>query len=86
MAKDHEVERIAKKLDKMVHKKNTVSWVCQLARQWTQDQRPQHQKSGRGEAVQEYCGVGVMHLCSHRTIWKATERCWLFVVLNLKKN
>lgn len=27
MAKDHEVERIAKKLDKMVHKKNTVSWV-----------------------------------------------------------
>lgn len=28
MAKDPEVERIAKKLDKMVHKKNTVSSVC----------------------------------------------------------
>lgn len=27
MAKEQEVERIAKTLDKMVHKKNTVSWV-----------------------------------------------------------
>uniref|UniRef100_A0A3B4A993 Transcription elongation factor n=1 Tax=Periophthalmus magnuspinnatus TaxID=409849 RepID=A0A3B4A993_9GOBI len=34
MAKDAEVERIAKKLDKMVHKKNTVGWTGRAAHFW----------------------------------------------------
>ncbi|CAB1330397.1 unnamed protein product, partial [Coregonus sp. 'balchen'] len=48
MAKDHEVERIAKKLDKMVHKKNTRS-----SGRWPNAPNIRNQV----EAVQEYCGV-----------------------------
>lgn len=47
MAKDQEVERIAKKLDKMVHKNNTVSVSA----------REQHQEAGSAGAR-----AGQLHL------------------------
>lgn len=76
MAKEQEVERIAKTLDKMVHKKNTVSLSLLGGR------------SQVGLAEQGCCGGRVMPLCRHRTFWQATEMLAICFsgVLNFKTN